>query len=161
MGPILPFSVERLIFRAKEQATNVQTWRTNRFPDQKTSPLTSMDRPQRWYKLDRLLKARRLPVARALTRGRGLKLIGAPGETFDLALHPRSLWIRSPPTDGIVRIIVITDKQFERMNVFHGKTRSATEPAPEQISFSETAIDTALDRPTAKHQNATNMVSFW
>ena len=66
MGPILPFSVERLIFRPKEQATNVQTWRTNRFPDQKTSPLTSMDRLQRWYKLDRLLKARRFPVARAV-----------------------------------------------------------------------------------------------
>ena len=31
--------------------------------------------------------------------------------------------------------LLITDKQFERMKVFHGKTRSATEPAPEQISF--------------------------
>lgn len=67
----------------------------------------------------------------------------------------------APQLTDIVRIIVITDKQFERMNVFHGKTRSATEPAPEQISFSETAINTALDRPTAKHQIATNMVSFW
>ena len=66
MGAILPFSVERLIFRPKEQATNVQTWRTNRFPDQKTSPLTSMDRLQRWYKLDRLRKARRFPVARTV-----------------------------------------------------------------------------------------------
>ena len=39
------------------------------------------------------------------------------------------------PDDGEVRVIVITDKQFERMKIFRGKTRSATEPAPEQISF--------------------------
>lgn len=39
------------------------------------------------------------------------------------------------PDDGEVRLISITDKQFERMRVFHGKTRGPTEKAPEQISF--------------------------
>lgn len=39
------------------------------------------------------------------------------------------------PDDGEVRLLKITDKQFERMKVFYGKTRRATEKAPEQISF--------------------------
>ncbi len=39
------------------------------------------------------------------------------------------------PDDGEVRLLKITDKQFERMKVFHGKMRKATEKAPEQISF--------------------------
>lgn len=39
------------------------------------------------------------------------------------------------PDDGEVRVIRITDKQFERMKVFFGKTRKATEKAPEQFSF--------------------------
>jgi CRISPR-associated protein Cas2 len=39
------------------------------------------------------------------------------------------------PPDGEVRIVVLTDKQFERMKVFHGKVRAATEPAPEQLSI--------------------------
>lgn len=39
------------------------------------------------------------------------------------------------PPDGEVRVLVVTDKQFERMKVFLGKVRSPTEKAPEQISF--------------------------
>lgn len=39
------------------------------------------------------------------------------------------------PNDGEVRVLTVTDKQFERMRVFYGKTRGATEKAPEQISF--------------------------
>ena len=39
------------------------------------------------------------------------------------------------PDDGEVRLLKITDKQFERMKVFHGKMRKATEKSPEQISF--------------------------
>lgn len=39
------------------------------------------------------------------------------------------------PHDGEVRLLTVTDKQFERMKVFYGKTRRATEKAPEQISF--------------------------
>lgn len=41
----------------------------------------------------------------------------------------------SLPADGEVRLIKITDKQFERMRVFHGKIRKPTEKAPEQVSF--------------------------
>lgn len=41
----------------------------------------------------------------------------------------------SLPDDGEVRMLTITDKQFERMKVFHGKMRKATEKASEQISF--------------------------
>lgn len=39
------------------------------------------------------------------------------------------------PEDGEVRLLKITDKQFERMKVFHGKIRKATEKAPEQLTF--------------------------
>jgi CRISPR-associated protein Cas2 len=39
------------------------------------------------------------------------------------------------PEDGEVRLLAITDKQFERMKVFYGKMRKATEKAPEQLSF--------------------------
>lgn len=39
------------------------------------------------------------------------------------------------PDDGEVRLLIITDKQFERMKVFHGKIRKATEKSPQQISF--------------------------
>jgi len=39
------------------------------------------------------------------------------------------------PDDGEVRVIAITDKQFERMHVFRGKLRSAPEPSPAQLEF--------------------------
>ena len=39
------------------------------------------------------------------------------------------------PNDGEVRIIKITDKQFSKIQVFYGKKRRATEPAPEQLGF--------------------------
>ncbi|OGT89032.1 MAG: CRISPR-associated endonuclease Cas2 [Gammaproteobacteria bacterium RIFOXYA12_FULL_61_12] len=39
------------------------------------------------------------------------------------------------PPDGEVRILTITERQFERMQVFHGEIRAATEAPPEQISF--------------------------
>lgn len=41
----------------------------------------------------------------------------------------------SLPPEGEVRIIRFTDKQFERMQVFLGKSNKPTEHAPEQISF--------------------------
>lgn len=37
------------------------------------------------------------------------------------------------PDDGEVRLITITDKQFERMKVYYGKIRRGTEKAPEQL----------------------------
>ena len=39
------------------------------------------------------------------------------------------------PNDCEVRLLKITDKQFERMKVFYGKMRKATEASPEQISL--------------------------
>lgn len=42
---------------------------------------------------------------------------------------------RAIPPDGEVRVIQITDKQFERMAVFFGKRRKPPEPAPAQLEF--------------------------
>lgn len=39
------------------------------------------------------------------------------------------------PPDGEVRIITITDKQFERMRVFWGKRRRAPEQPPPQLEL--------------------------
>ena len=42
---------------------------------------------------------------------------------------------RAVPADGEVRIITITDKQFERMRVFWGKRRKKPEPPPQQLEL--------------------------
>jgi CRISPR-associated protein Cas2 len=42
---------------------------------------------------------------------------------------------RSVPSDGEVRVITITDKQFERMRVFWGKRRIPTEEPPAQLEL--------------------------
>lgn len=42
---------------------------------------------------------------------------------------------RNLPDDGEVRVLCITDKQFERMRVFWGKRRKPTEPPPQQLEF--------------------------
>ena len=39
------------------------------------------------------------------------------------------------PPDGEVRILTITDKQFERMRIFWGKLRKPTPPAPKQLEL--------------------------
>lgn len=39
------------------------------------------------------------------------------------------------PDDGEVRILAITDKQFERMRVFWGKKRKPPEPPPLQLEL--------------------------
>jgi CRISPR-associated protein Cas2 len=39
------------------------------------------------------------------------------------------------PPDGEVRIIQITDKQYERMRIFFGKMRHNAPKQPEQLSF--------------------------
>ena len=49
-------------------------------------------------------------------------------------VHTRRIKAALPP-DGEVRVMQITDKQFDRMTVFHGKIRKATEKPPEQFSF--------------------------
>lgn len=39
------------------------------------------------------------------------------------------------PDDGEVRIIKITDKQFDKIEVYYGKKRKPTESAPLQLQF--------------------------
>ena len=39
------------------------------------------------------------------------------------------------PPDGEVRVLTITDKQFERMLIFWGKTRKQPESSPEQLEL--------------------------
>ncbi len=39
------------------------------------------------------------------------------------------------PADGEVRIITLTDKQFERMHIFLGKRRVAPEASPAQLEL--------------------------
>ena len=39
------------------------------------------------------------------------------------------------PPDGEIRLLKITDKQYERMQVFWGKMRKATEQPPRQLEM--------------------------
>ncbi len=39
------------------------------------------------------------------------------------------------PDDGEVRLITVTDKQFERMRIFWGKRRKPPEPPPAQLEL--------------------------
>ena len=39
------------------------------------------------------------------------------------------------PGDGEVRVLTITDKQFEHMRVFWGKMRKPPEPPPQQLEL--------------------------
>ena len=41
----------------------------------------------------------------------------------------------SVPPDGEVRILTVTDKQFERMEIFWGKMRKSPEAAPCQLQL--------------------------
>lgn len=52
----------------------------------------------------------------------------------NVVVHENRVSLSLPP-DGEIRLLVVTDKQFERMKIFYGKKRKATEKAPEQISF--------------------------
>ena len=42
---------------------------------------------------------------------------------------------KAVPDDGEVRVITITDKQYERMRVFWGKRRKAPESPPAQLEL--------------------------
>lgn len=42
---------------------------------------------------------------------------------------------RAVPPEGEVRVLTITDKQFERMRVFWGKKRNPSESPPAQLEF--------------------------
>lgn len=50
------------------------------------------------------------------------------------AVHVGRVASQVPP-DGEVRVIAITDKQFERMKVFWGKLRKTPEKAPLQMEL--------------------------
>ena len=50
------------------------------------------------------------------------------------AVHVKRVKSVLPP-DGEVRIVKITDKQFGKIQVFYGKRRKPTEPAPKQLEF--------------------------
>ena len=39
------------------------------------------------------------------------------------------------PPDGEVRLLTVTDKQFERMQIFWGKMRKPTPPPPAQLEL--------------------------
>ncbi len=54
----------------------------------------------------------------------------ASGE--NAGVHTRRIHDALPP-DGEVRVMSMTDKQFGRMNVFHGQIRRATERPAEQV----------------------------
>jgi len=49
-------------------------------------------------------------------------------------VHVNRLRAHLPP-DGEVRVITITDKQFERMLIFWGKVRKPPEAAPRQLEL--------------------------
>lgn len=42
---------------------------------------------------------------------------------------------RAVPADGEVRILIFTDKQFERMRIFLGKMRMSPAAAPQQLEL--------------------------
>jgi CRISPR-associated protein Cas2 len=42
---------------------------------------------------------------------------------------------RMLPNDGEVRVVLLTDKQFERMRIFWGKARQAVAPPPLQLEL--------------------------
>ena len=49
-------------------------------------------------------------------------------------VHLKRIENRLPP-DGEVRVFTITDKQFERMSIFWGKSRKAPEKPPCQLQL--------------------------
>ncbi|MFQ5598724.1 MAG: CRISPR-associated endonuclease Cas2 [Nitrospiria bacterium] len=49
-------------------------------------------------------------------------------------VHAKRVKFSLPP-EGEVRIVKITDKQFEKIEVFYGKKRKPVEPAPMQLEF--------------------------
>jgi len=51
-----------------------------------------------------------------------------------VAVHARRVEMRVPD-DGEVRLLCITDKQFERQRIFWGKLRKQPQKPPEQLEF--------------------------
>jgi CRISPR-associated protein Cas2 len=53
-------------------------------------------------------------------------------ENADVHLRRIKLWL---PDKGKVCMFTITDKQFERMEVFHGIKKEAAKPIPQQLEL--------------------------
>jgi len=51
-------------------------------------------------------------------------------ENAEVHLQRVTAWV---PDDGEVRVLTITDKQYERMRIFWGKRRKPPEKAPPQL----------------------------
>ncbi|MGD9872821.1 MAG: CRISPR-associated endonuclease Cas2 [Kiritimatiellia bacterium] len=49
-------------------------------------------------------------------------------------VHRKRIKLSLPP-EGQVRVVSLTDRQFGKMEVFLGKKREKTEPAPAQMEF--------------------------
>lgn len=49
-------------------------------------------------------------------------------------VHHRRIERHLPP-DGEVRVLTVTDRQFERMKIFWGQMRQSTPPPPPQLSL--------------------------
>lgn len=56
----------------------------------------------------------------------------ASRENADVHIGRVSGWV---PQEGEVRIVTLTEKQFQRMHVFQGKCRVAPEPTPAQLEL--------------------------
>lgn len=53
-------------------------------------------------------------------------------ENAEVHIHRVKKWL---PPEGEVRILLCTDKQFEKMHVFFGKVRKKTESKYKQLTF--------------------------
>lgn len=53
-------------------------------------------------------------------------------ENAQVHINRMQYWV---PDDGEVRILTITDKQFERMQIFWGKMRKLPPTQPQQLEF--------------------------
>jgi len=54
-------------------------------------------------------------------------------ESEEASLPIRSNVRQSVPEQGHVRLILLTDRQFGKMEVFHGESQLETEPQPQQL----------------------------
>lgn len=53
-------------------------------------------------------------------------------ENLDVHAKRVEMWV---PGDGEVRLLTVTDKQFERMRIYWGKIRKSPAPQPQQLEF--------------------------
>lgn len=60
------------------------------------------------------------------------RILKISSEPYHVSVRLEQLILRGGPS---VRIITITDKQFERMRIFLGKRRKAPESAAKQLEF--------------------------